>query len=258
MRADVALGFSLWLGFGPLGWAGLWAQPVSTPGAVVEPAIVTRATVSDAPTVGRMLEALGLVSVAPASVTSLEVIDLTRNGFGDGDVVRLNPSGDVRVIGNVDRDLWVEMEAWLAAVQREQHFSPSVEPAALEAQQDPAAAIIGGILRAVDRNYNRAMPVSLFLTSDGKERGVFEMWGYVADSLIYSPGSEPAGEGATRYDLVDVVRRQTEIIAADLAYDLLYVQSTSRDTLILPGGEPPAGDEVGFVHEVGGPEREGP
>ncbi len=220
--------------------------------ARLEPAIVNRASVSGQAQIGRLLEALDLVSVDPAAVERIDVYDLTRNGFGAGDVVHVHPTEELRVLVHVGAEMRAEMERWSGGAQREQHFSPRVEPDSLEALRDPRAAIAAGTMRAVERNYGRGQPFGLLLTSDGEERAVFEMWGYRPDSLHYRPPA--AGAGRASYDLVDVVRRQTEVIADRVAYDLLYIHATSTDTLFLPA--PPdaaeeADDEGGFLHPAG-------
>lgn len=228
-----------------LGWAALLlsgsivvAQPVGGPRTVpegknrIEPALVSRVSVSQPEVIGRLVGTLDLVSIDPSTVTRIDIYDLTRNGFGEGDVAHIHPSEEVRIIAAIEPELREEMSAWRSAEQSEQHFSASMDPDSLETLRSPRAAIAAGVMRAVGRNYGSGLPFGLMMTSDGQERAVFEMWGFESDSLRYRPPAENAGK--MHYDLVDVVRRQTEIVADSVAYDLLYIRTHSIDTLYLP------------------------
>ncbi len=231
-----------------------WLVPLAAAGqdevATLEPTLVDRASVSSSTAIARLLDALDLISIDPGSVERIDVYDITRNGFGDGDVAHIHPTEEVRILTHVGADLRAEMEGWAATAQREQHFSPLVEPDSLEALGAPLPAIIAGTLRAVERSYGRGLPFGLLLTSDGEERAVFEIWGYEPDSLRYRRPEQV--EGRARYDLVDIVRRQTEVIADDVAFDLLYIHASSTDTLYLPDPLPVSDEAEGLVREIGG------
>lgn len=218
--------------------------------ATLAPALVDRASVSNRAAIARLLDALDLISIDAGAVERIDVYDITRNGFGDGDVAHIHPTEEVRILTHVGADLRTEMEGWAATAQREQHFSPLVEPDSLEALAAPLPAIIAGTLQAVERNYGRGLPFGLLLTSDGEKRAVFEIWGYEPDSLRYQRPEQAAGR--TRYDLVDVVRRQTEVVADDVAFDLLYIHASSTDTLYLPEPPPAVDGAEGLVREIGG------
>jgi hypothetical protein len=198
----------------------------------VEPTLVSRVSIIEPATIERLIGALDLFTLDPSTVTGIDIYDLTRNGFGAGDVALVHPTEEIRIFSAVGPELRAEMATWQGAQQHEQHFSAAIDPDSLELLHSPHAGIAAGVMRAVERNYGRELPFGLVLTSDGKRKAVFEMWGFEADSLRYRPPE--TGEGRTHYDLIDIVRRQTEVIADSVAYDLLFIRTHSTDTLYLP------------------------
>ncbi len=125
----------------------------------------------------------------PDTISHLEVVDLTGNGYGPDDMVILYPSQTTYAISDaVPRILQDIMKTWelgadyrLDATLEESH---SVEAEA-HRRQDPRGAISGAVVSAIAEYYD-GDGIDMRL-SQGQDGLRLEMWNYDPDAMRYRP-----------------------------------------------------------------------
>ena len=125
----------------------------------------------------------------PDTVSAIEVIDLTGNGYGPDDILVLYPSQEAypisayvpRVLQDVMKGWELEADYRLDATLDE---SKTLEPDA-HRRKDPKDAISGAIISAVDHYYvGTDMEMRLTRGADGLR---LEMWNYDPNAMQYRP-----------------------------------------------------------------------
>ena len=125
----------------------------------------------------------------PDSVSRLEVVDITGNGYGPDDMVIVYPAQRVYPISaDVPRLLQDIMKTWeLEADYRLDATLANSEGIERDAHrhQDPRGAITGAVVNAIAEYYDgKAMDLRL---SRGEEGLRLEMWNYDPNALRYRP-----------------------------------------------------------------------
>lgn len=184
------------------------------------------------------------------SISRVEVIDVTENGFGPDDLVVVYPGGSTytlnasMVTGRVEEIMsdWVLESEFRndAAIAPPSTFRPDTARAdtvqADTVQTQPRLprdewaeyGITADILETVQRNYQGG-PLSILLEKDS-EGFTIEMWGYNTQAMEHqAPPAGPPDTVRTR-DLVYVVRSDSVI------YDVVYINKTVKETEYVPQG----------------------
>lgn len=214
------------------------------------------------------------------SISRVEVIDVTENGFGPDDLVVVYPGGSTytlnasMVTGRVDEIMsdWVLESEFQnnAAIAPPSTFRPDTARA-VSAQADTVQAdtvqtqlgiprddwaeygITADILETVQRNYQGG-PLSILLEKDS-EGFTIEMWDYNPQAMEHqAPPAGPPDTVRTR-DLVYVVRSDSVI------YDVVYINKTVKETEYVPQGPTsalPSETEGGETGEARDPEATAP
>lgn len=215
---------------------------------------VTRpvAELSDQAAINELLTELIITPQIPQdSISRVEVVDVTGNGYGPDDLVVVYPSGETF---NIDPSLVTGrvqeiMRSW--SLESEFQYDGANAPAdsfrpdttqtdtadadTAETQfpqpqdEDPAEyGIMADILETVQRNY-QGEAVSLLLEKDANGF-TFEMWDYDRQAMQYqaAPGGPP--DTVQTRDLVYVVRSDSVI------YDVVYINRTVEETEYIPQG----------------------
>ena len=133
----------------------------------------------------------------PDTVSHLDIVDLTGNGYGPDDVVIVYPSQATYPVSvNVPRTLKKLMSAWeLEADYRLDATLGESETVAADAHQreDPRAAISGDIVTAITRYYDGTdIDLRLSRTADGMR---LDMWNYDPQAMRYAPQACYPGGG---------------------------------------------------------------
>lgn len=215
---------------------------------------VTRpvAELSDQAAINELLTELIITPQIPQdSVSRVEVVDVTGNGYGPDDLVVVYPSGETF---NIDPSLVTGrvqeiMRSW--SLESEFQYdganapADSFRPDTVQADtadadtdetqfprpqdEDPAEyGIMADVLETVQRNY-QGEAVSLLLEKDGNGF-TFEIWDYNPQGMQYqaAPGGPP--DTVQTRDLVYVVRSDSVI------YDVVYINRTVEETEYIPQG----------------------
>jgi hypothetical protein len=169
-------------------------QPIQ---AQVSPSIdfsqATRSLVelSDSSTIDFLMFELFLAPLQPPD--RLQVIDVTRNGFGPDDILIAYPSAEVFLIPEfVPDSVQAMMGMWRPEVdyRMDSGNMPSSALAALIADESDTSrqaenAILYDLVQAVERSY-RDLPVAILFERDSLGFS-FQLWDYNRDAMRYAP-----------------------------------------------------------------------
>ncbi|HHL73396.1 MAG TPA: hypothetical protein ENJ29_12900 [Bacteroidetes bacterium] len=138
-------------------------------------------------------------------VTSIEIIDVTGNGFGEKDIAVTQPSEEIYFIfPSVEAQ--EKMNQW-QFTPNFQIVGENLDPEVYAALPTNRAAnnIFSGLLRALNRNYQGSSMKLRFERNANST--LFEMWGYDNKELDYKPAPLTAGN------------------------DVIYIYTSIRDTI---------------------------
>jgi hypothetical protein len=169
------------------------------------------------------------------SVESLQVVDLTGNGYGADDVIITQPTGNTYPLS---RDIMTDqvesmMNQWVleSEFQEDTGLLPAeaFKPDSLTSR--PAESeIMYELLRAVERNYNDT-PISLLLERD--QQGItVQMWDYNPNAMQYQPPPSGPPDTLQTRDLLYIVRSDS------ILYDVVYINRSIEQTEYIPEGGP--------------------
>lgn len=199
---------------------------------------VTRpvAELADTRQIDELLNELFIIPEIPVdSIDRVEVIDITRNGYGPDDVLVVYPSQETFkldpdiITGRVQQ----MMNQW--ALESDFQYDGGNAPAEVfrpdSAEADAAQlGIMADVIETVNRNYDGG-PISLLFERDG-DAFTMQMWDYNPMAMQYAP--RPAGPPDTvlTRDLLYVIRSDSVL------YDVMYINRTVEETVYIPEGAP--------------------
>jgi len=172
-------------------------------------------------------------------VTKIEIIDVTNNGFGPDDILVTYPSMNAYVVHappnalEIMRDWSIETEYRIDSDNLSAEIFDPREPQEVFTGDPAQRAIIGDILRALDRSY-RDIPIR-FRFERNHEGFTFQMWDYKESALLYSARPKPIPDSVAVNDLLYVIRTDSTVIADTAYYDIFYVIKTVEDIQYIPG-----------------------
>lgn len=140
-------------------------------------------------------------------VTKIDIIDATGNGFGEKDLAITHPSGEIYSIFPSESAQQI-MNRW-KFTPNFQIVGENLDPDVYASLPTDRAAnnIFSALLQGIQRNYGDG-PIKIRMERTGRNT-VFEMWGYDAGKLHYTPAPVPC------------------------ASDALYIYTTVKDTVYL-------------------------
>jgi hypothetical protein len=146
--------------------------------------------------------------ISEDKVDSIQILDIGRNGFGEKDLVRTFPSGDLYFVFPSDT-LQRVMDRWQFEANY-QIVADAKDTAAYASTYEapPQGRILASLLAAVDRNYaGKSLKLRLERTASNV---VFEMWAYDPSRLI-----------------------SDEAVVEDKTFDVVFVYRTVVDTVFV-------------------------
>ena len=147
------------------------------------------ATLTDMDTVQEVLG--DLLIFPPDNLTSIQLVDITANGYGPDDLLIINPTLDVHYLGDfLPQSLRSLVAQWEFDADFRSDLTREVTMADFQSahlREDAAASIAGACATAIDTHY-QGDDISLRLDRDGGSVRV-ELWGYTEDDLRYGGAS---------------------------------------------------------------------
>jgi len=139
-----------------------------------------------------MQEVLGdLLIFPPDDLTSVQLVDITGNGYGPDDLLIVNPTLDVHYLGDfLPQSLRSLIAQWEFEADFRYDITREVTTEDFQSahlREDAAASIAGACVTAIDAHYT-GDDISLRLDRDGGSVRV-ELWGYDEDALHYGGAS---------------------------------------------------------------------
>ncbi|RJP82333.1 MAG: hypothetical protein C4524_00860 [Candidatus Zixiibacteriota bacterium] len=179
----------------------------------------------------------GQFLAADLRIDSLEVIDATRNGFGQGDLMVIYPNKDVIHLMTVEEPLRSFMNSW--RFNANQQFTSPNKPSTeilkdAKELESAYAGMLTFVLQGVELYYPTEENIEGFFRRD-KETTFIELWNFNPDELKYrEPININLSDTQQVYDLLQVVSRDTVFIVDSTLYDAIYIYKTIHDTVYVP------------------------
>lgn len=199
--------------------AALRAQaPAVTAGMHLEARVVDRATIEE-------LCSQQLLPVDPGAVQALRLLDLAGDGFGEGDLLQVEPGGATHLLRPLGAELRARMQGWSFSANQELAAPFDVDPKALRASGQPVAGLLADLIEASRRNLGSSdVELALDASPDGLR---LRVWDFQGDSLFRRPGF--GGERVR--DVAQILREDTTYVVDKVLHDLLIIESTVVDTV---------------------------
>ncbi len=216
--------------------------------------VIPRVVIRDREAIGYLFSCCAYDEAAPDSIAFIEIYDISRAGFSNGDMMIVHPSGHSYILEGLDAEFLASAAGWetsdklrFRAFHRENAWMgelvdglkappggswaappPQLEP---DANEDHALrAIWGGLHEAVRGQYGDGR-LELHFTRDDSTTTV-EFWGYDPRRLQFNWLDEGGGRGGT--DLLTVTVSDTLTTAYRTMVDVLMIRETSSDTVFVP------------------------
>ena len=166
-------------------------------------------------------------------VVAMDIVDISRNGFGDDDILITYPAHRTYKLGPSEAAQKI-MNEWKfkAEFEKDSELKP---PSFFDHLPEERAqnAILADLLRTLQRNY-KDLPIQLRFSRDSTSFR-FQIWDYNKNALQYHPPPPAAPDTIPTYDVVNVIHQEKLVEADTTYYDIVYVIQTLSDTLFVPG-----------------------
>jgi len=135
-----------------------------------------------------------LLILTPTELTSIQMVDITSNGFGPDDLLILNPTLEVHYIGDyIPPSLRTLISEWTFDADYQTNVIREVTDDKLlnaHLEEDAAATIAASCMNAIDTHYIGDDMNILLARNDGTVK--VELWGYQPEYLLYGGASDGA------------------------------------------------------------------
>lgn|GEM_PF-1422264 len=136
-------------------------------------------------------------------ISKLKIIDLTSNGFGNGDLILTLPGNEVYYIDQATERVRKEMNGWKFQANCTFVYEHRITPEMMERRRDRRAehSILAALLRGLNKNY-KDIPIKLWLERDSTYSD-FEIWGYNIDKMKVFASSKKNSWADHRKNIID-------------------------------------------------------
>lgn len=176
-------------------------------------------------------------------ITSLDVLDLTLNGFGENDLVITNPMRNPYILTLIPDTLKIIMRNWESVelknlVQDANITSEEVAEADYGSEHKFAQTILISVLRVLEKFYH-ANSVRFSFFRDEQVTSI-SMWDYKKDSLSFQlTDGFSFSDTVQSFDILYLSNTDTIFFNDTLYYDLLYIYQTVQESVFVPPKLPP-------------------
>lgn len=207
----------------------------------VEPYQVHRTFVND-PTLIEIFRQEQLLE-SNMQIDSIEVIDATRNGFGQGDLMVIYPSKNMYPLIAVEKKLHNIMSSWefdenLAFTSPYIHSQDNFGIA--EQWKDPFVGMLAFILEGLELYYPQGERImGSFRYQKDEKIAAIVLWDFSENDLVYRPRkSGGIADTLEAYDILQVVKQDTVFLSDSTLFDAIYIYKTITDTVFVPVFQP--------------------
>jgi len=209
-----------------------------------EPTVIYKISIADTALIRQILRDQKQLVSGP--IKRMDIYDLQNNGFGDNDVAVLKPHRPKQpplFLTGMSEETKEELSR-LPEVQIQDisMIAKVSDPKILEEKRDPIYGILASIIMGIDRNYHDKPIKLVFERNRSKMR--LRVWGFNPDSLRFSPSGKGGGGGG--YDVYNVLRADTTVMADTTMYDVIYIYRRYADTLYVPRESRSSEDKKGI------------
>jgi hypothetical protein len=217
----------------------------------VKPKEVHSVKVSDAEVIETFRR--GQLISPTVAIDSVEFIDVTRNGFGQGDLMIVYPMERVfplLEINETERSILnlYEFE------ENKTYSAPTIDVTQIQEDarilDSPFAGILATVVKGVQYYYDGNYIQGLFRITKDRDIATLTLWNYSEEDMEYKAGS-PSGIADTlmNYDLLKVYIRE---LTTDTVYVPILVNEDQVDVPLFPGvGNPLFTEDFQDSTEVG-------
>ena len=157
-------------------------------------------------------------------VTKMEIIDVSVNGFGENDIVKLYPSDQVYYLQYVSDKAQIEMNKWKFTA----NFQITAKNRDISILNEyntnrPSYNIFGSILKGLNQNYND-YPIKIRFERDSTTV-LFELWSFNEQKLELIP------DKSSRMN--DPVMEKITVTSDTTFRDCIFIYKTIIDTVFI-------------------------
>jgi len=196
---------------------------------IIDQGLVATATFEDKDLIDFFMESYMILD--ETEVTKMQMIDATNNGFGEHDLIKCFPSGQIYFMFP-NEDAESRIKSW-EFTSNKQIVSGIYEPETFKntSRDREANWILGELLTGINQHYHD-LPLKIYFERD-QETVTLDMWGFVQDSLYWINPPPPIMYPDTAYDLVHIYQSDTLYVADTTYYDQFYVYHNIADTVFI-------------------------
>jgi len=175
-------------------------------------------------------------------ISEIKIIDLNRNGFEQGDFLIVEPAGEPFYLHDVPERIYNLMKEWPDPVVGEIHAEKAayIEDALAALEADPSRdseirrckyCLLKAILYGLQTvYYNEQVRIFFERSREGMIRAT--IWDYVPQDFLFS-GCRAMTDTIPSYDILQVTRSDTMLVAERNYFDMIFVRQTRADTLFV-------------------------
>ncbi len=170
--------------------------------------------------------------IPESDVIKMEIIDVNQNGYGEKDIARLSPSGNVYVLEKISTEVQNIMDSW-GFQANFQITGANRIPAVYDSIETDRAlySIFSTLLRGLNRNYHD-YPIKIRFERDSVGV-IFEMWGYNPDHIEHDKPEPFMPDSVITYDIFHVFHDDTLINFDSTLYDVIHIHYQNIDTVFV-------------------------
>lgn len=173
-------------------------------------------------------------------ITSINILDLTLNGFGENDLLITNPMQKPYILTFIPDSLQSVMKRWHSVRQEQLNLDASMtseqtRQIVKEGGEENLliARMLESILNVLEASYT-ADPVRLSFYRDSVSATI-SLWGYEDSAVdLRSLQNVASTDTVQRFDIIYISNTDTLYQTDTLRYDLLYFYQTVQESLFIP------------------------